>query len=124
MLGLKSTWTEWGGTSDELRIHNGIYYEGDDGFGFEPYLGVPPVIEQPPFDARLLVEVVVGTCLNVREEPDPDAPILKCLADGTVAETDDPWPGRWMHIRTDDGIEGWASADYLRWHSDGVRLEE
>ena len=29
-----------------------------------------------------------------------------------------------MHVRTDGGIEGWAHADYLRWHSDGVRLEE
>ena len=29
-----------------------------------------------------------------------------------------------VRIRTDDGLEGWASAEYLRWHSDGVRLEE
>ena len=27
------------------------------------------------------------------------------------------------HLRTDDGREGWASADYLRWHSDGVWLD-
>lgn len=83
---------------------------------------MPPVVEQPPFNP-LLLEVVAGTCLNVREEPDPDAPILDCLADGTVAATDD-FLGEWMHIRTDDGVEGWAHADYLRWHSDGVRLEE
>lgn len=44
--------------------------------------------------------------------------------DGTVAEIDGSRPGPWMHIRTEDGVEGWAHADYLRWHSDGVRLEE
>ena len=26
-------------------------------------------------------------------------------------------------MRTADGLEGWASADYLRWASDGVELE-
>ena len=82
-----------------------------------------PVIELPPFDDRLLVEVVVDTCLNAREEPSLDAPIVGCLSDGAVAETDD-FQGDWMHLRTADGLEGWAHADYLRWHSDGVRLEE
>jgi uncharacterized protein YraI len=78
-----------------------------------------------------LVEVVVDTCLNVREEPSRAAPIVTCLPDGAIAGTDDflqDWiseePSTWMHIRTDDGVEGWAHADYLRWHSDGVRLEE
>ena len=55
---------------------------------------------------------------------------MRCLPDGTVAEIDDFELGfsseepNWMHIRTEDGLEGWAHADYLRWHSDGVRLEE
>ncbi len=82
-----------------------------------------PVIEVPPFDDRLLVEVVVGTCLNVREEPSLDAQIAECLPNGALALTD-YFVGTWMHIRTEDGVEGWAHADYLRWHSDGVRLEE
>ena len=89
-----------------------------------------PVIEFPPFDDRLRVEVVAATCLNLREEPTLDAAILACLPHGTVAETDDYnswwWSDEtgWMHLRADDGIEGWASAEHLRWHSDGVRLEE
>lgn len=28
-----------------------------------------------------------------------------------------------MRVRTADGREGWASADYLRWASDGAGLE-
>ena len=80
-------------------------------------------IERPPFDDRLLVRVVVDTCLNLREAPSLTATILTCLPNGTVGETDD-FQSTWFHIRTDDGLEGWASAEYLRWHSDGVRLEE
>ena len=74
----------------------------------------------------MLVEVVVDTCLNLREAPSLTAPILRCLSNGAVAETDDfvIYPQPWMHLVTDDGLEGWASAEYLRWHSDGVRLEE
>ena len=56
-----------------------------------------------------------------------DAPIVACLPNGTIAEVDDFVPSfarNWMHIRTADGLEGWAGAHYLRWHSDGVRLEE
>ncbi len=87
------------------------------------------MIELPPFEDPLRVEVVVDTCLHLREDHSLDAPVLACLPNGTVAETDwyvsgawtyDPW----FHLRTDDGLEGWASAEYLRWHSDGVRLEE
>ena len=121
----------WGARSDTLRIRTSYSHVFDG----EDYLPLPPpprpVIERPPFEDRLLVEVDVGTCLNLHQDASDDAPILTCLADGTIAETDDfllDWasdgPHSWMHIRTDDGVEGWADADYLRWHSDGVRLEE
>ena len=86
-----------------------------------------PVIELPPFDDRLLVEVVVEGCLNLREEPQREAPVVACLPDGTRAETDDysSWPEEgWMHLLLDDGATGWAHADYLRWASNVVRLEE
>ena len=53
---------------------------------------------------------------------------MTCLPNGVIADTDgytvdyyDYVP--WMHVRTADGLEGWASADYLRWASDGVPLE-
>ncbi len=122
----------WGASGDELRVH--VYARslrahvpGVD-WGVAP---LDPVIEFPPFEDRLFVEVVVDTCLNLREEPTLEAAILACLPSGAVAEADDynDWwwsrdePG-WLHLRTDDGLEGWASAEYLRWRSDGVRLEE
>ena len=121
----------WGARSDTLRIHTS-YFHVFDGEDYDPRPPLPrPVIERPPFEVRPLVEVVVGTCLNLRKDPSNDAPILTCLAHGTIAETDDFLRDRasdgrptWMHIRTDNGFEGWAHADYLRWYSNGVRLEE
>ena len=123
----------WGARSETLRVWTAYRY----GSHFDEYYGTPPlvpVIELPPFGDRLLVEIVVDTCLNVREEPSRAARIVTCIPHGAVAETDDftqfrssvrpEQQGTWMHIRTDEGVEGWAHADYLRWHSDGVRLEE
>lgn len=117
----------WGAQSDTLRVWT-LYYHP---LSWDDYDGTPPlapVIELPPFDDRLLVEVVVDTCLHVREEPGHYTPIVTCLPNGAVAETDDfervhngVWIDFWMHIRTADGIKGWVAADYLRWHSDGVR---
>ena len=132
----------WGARSDTLRVWNSYFHV----LAWYEYYPLPPpmrpVIERPPFEDRLLVEVVADTCLNVRQDASPDASTLACLAHGTIAETDNflhersgviqtfrainasVRPLTWMHIRTEDGVEGWAHADYLRWHSDGVRLEE
>jgi hypothetical protein len=117
----------WGARSETLRVWTSYRY----GSHFDEYYGTPPlapVIELPPFRDRVAVEILVDTCLNVREDPRLDASILECLQSGSVAETDDfvryGDSTTWMHIRTDDGVEGWAHADHLRWHSDGVRLEE
>ena len=118
--GIRDTLVKWGGASTALRVTTGIYYESGGGRWALP---ADAAIEHPPFDDRPLVEVVVDTCLNLREEPSLDAPILACLPNGAVVERDD-FQSPWMHLRTDDGLEGWASAEYLRWHSDGVRLEE
>ena len=118
---------DWGAASTALRVRTVFFHtqEPDGGYAPPP---LAPVIERPPFDDRLLVEVVVDTCLNLREEHALDASILACLPNGAVAQivpTDEyVYSASWMHIRTDDGLEGWASAEYLRWHSDGVRLEE
>ena len=120
----------WGATRDEVRVRVSIYPPGRCGCGGD-YLGPPPlapVIESPPFEDRLQVEVVVDTCLRLRQEPSLRAAVLDCLPNGVIADTDgytvdyyDYVP--WMHVRTADGLEGWASADYLRWASDGVPLE-
>ena len=123
ILGLTYTWLGWGTSSKELRINLGIFYEGDSSFVDAP---ISPVIELPPFDDRLLVEVVVEGCLNLREEPSREAAVMGCLPDGTRAETDaySWWPEQaWMRLLTDGGATGWAHADYLRWASNVVRLE-
>ena len=120
----------WGGTRDELRVRVSVYPGGRCGCGGD-YVGpspLAPVIESPPFEDRLQVEVVVDTCLRLRQEPSLRAAVVTCLPNGVIADTDgytvdyyDYVP--WMHVRTADGLEGWASADYLRWASDGVQLE-
>ena len=119
----------WGDTRDELRVRVWISPFGRCGCGS---VGGPvplaPVIESPPFEHTLQVEVVVDTCLRVREEPSRYGEVLDCLPNGVVLDTDDytydyyDYMG-WMRVRTADGREGWASADYLRWASDGVELE-
>ena len=124
--GIKWTSLEWGLGSGEIHIELDVAYEGYlTGLTDRP--PISPVIELPPFDDRLLVEVVVDGCLNLREEPSRDAPVTACLPDGTRAETDaySWWPEEgWMRLLTDDGATGWAHADYLRWASNVVRLEE
>ena len=125
---------DWGSVSHELRVDAGKPRAVGLGDGWLPP-PLSPEIERAPKDERLLVEVAVDTCLNLRGEPSEDADIVRCLPHGVAAETDDyacePGPyynaGRcasWMHLRTDDGVEGWAAAEYLRWAGDGVALEE
>ncbi len=120
----------WGETRGELRVRVSIYPPGRCG-GCGHYGGPPPlapVIESPPFEERSRVEVVVDTCLRLRDRPALHGTVLDCLPNGFTLDTDDytydyyhydPW----MRVRTADGREGWASADFLRWVSDGVELE-
>ncbi|MXW23483.1 MAG: hypothetical protein F4Z96_02195 [Chloroflexi bacterium] len=84
---------------------------------------LPPVIERPPFDDRLLVEGVDDRCVDLHREPSLEAVAATCLPKGALALADDFFH-TWLHVRTGYNIEGWARTDHLRWHSDGVRLEE
>ncbi len=128
LFGYPSISGSWGGTRDELRVRVSVYPGGRCGCGGD-YVGpspLAPVIESPPFEDRLQAEVVVDTCLRLRDEPSLRAAVLDCLPNGVIADTDgfsNDYYGAWMHVRTADGLEGWASADYLRWASDGVPLE-
>ena len=119
------TRADWGAAAGTVRIRpaGGCAPEWPTIVVGAPGPPLAPVIERPPFGDRVLVEVAVDTCLNVREDHSVDASAVACLPDGTIAEPDDVVRA-WMHIRTGDGVEGWAHADYLRWHSDGVRLDE
>ena len=123
----------WGSVSHELRVDAGEVLGIGVGDGWLPP-PLSPEIERAPLDERLLVEVVVETCLNLRREPFPDAESVTCLQDGVLAETDDyarsydygaeEDRASWMRLRTDDGLVGWAPSEHLRWAGDGIPLEE
>ena len=92
---------------------------------------LPPKIQLPPFGDEIALRVAgTGGCLALREEPGTDNPTRECLPDGErliLAEPDTPRDdsrpfhtsigvaeaGLWVHVRTEQGVEGWASHDYL-----------
>ena len=104
---------------------------------------LPPVIEHPPFEERLLLRVTKeGECMEVREEPLTESPVSTCLPDEALVEAiehgqelgeqgeiwfagphtansasvceQESWC-TWLYVRTEDGTEGWALSDHLRW---------
>ena len=92
---------------------------------------LPPKIEYPPFDDEIAVRVVgTQSCLPLRDEPGTDGPVEACPREGSrlVVPKRSPGPvrsppfntslglaegARWVYVRTEDGIEGWVSHDYL-----------
>ena len=127
----------WGNNDHEMRFSLG---HGGHGGGHRLFLGSPR-IDFPPFaDVFHLRILFTGSCLNFREEPDIDAPVMDCLPDGTriaLAEPDDPtseddysWDQSrtirrsydgdretyryyyWIYVRTDTGVEGWVAYKY------------
>jgi hypothetical protein len=103
--------------------------------------GLPALLQRPPFTEVLRVQVAAaGDGLNLRATPTQDGEVIATLPDGTVAtvtagpeefwgvttssvpdqaEIDAgtfwwqaPW---WVHVRTEAGLEGWVSAQFLAW---------
>ncbi len=120
----------WSASGHEVFFHNQQGRQQGAPGTIVPVL--QPAIQLPPFDDSLTAEVVVDTCLNVREEATTESEIVVCLppervvelvphpADGHVVEglcTEDDLYGNcvWVHVLTEDGEQGWAYADYLRW---------
>jgi hypothetical protein len=55
-----------------------------------------------------------GDCLNVRELPGRDAPIVTCLPHGAIVQNQGTlWDGRWTDVRLFDSREGYVAVDYL-----------
>ena len=129
----------WGATSQEVYV--AVWYQGDTSFIVLNAI-LPPVIERAPIEPRLLVRVATNRpCLDVREEPVAGSPTVTCLEEGSTVETVEygtsvykseaywieglhtatsesgcpSWSCTWIYVRTDDGTEGWALSDYLRW---------
>ncbi|HXU25075.1 MAG TPA: hypothetical protein VN697_13685 [Tepidiformaceae bacterium] len=123
----------WGNPSDEVRF--ALPHGGHDG-GL-PLALLAPAIEHAPFsDALSLIVSGTGDCLNIRPEPNFDVTPLACVPDGTELDVTVPETplapgaaivasvanehGTWIHVVASlsdgsRGVEGWASADYLRW---------
>ena len=121
--------TSWGLSSRELRVHlaSGGPYEGG---GYSPLQ--EPRVERPPFfDATTLTVAASDSCRHLRERFDAEAASLACLPSETVVESVKPprtggdylhgnrssdltWSyGYWIHVRTDEGLEGWMHSDDL-----------
>lgn len=134
--GLQSRFMPWGESSDELRFSPD--YIGGKDYGCAGAL-FPPAVQKAPFApvAGLQVKVEAGDCVNLRDEANRSAKVLRCLPNGTRLMASVP-PGSnnkgelnrvgnpvttnmggevWWHVRTEQGERGWVllSADYLTW---------
>jgi DNA-binding CsgD family transcriptional regulator len=106
---------------------------------------LPPIVERSPF-RETATFVVSGTteCLNFRERPASDSPILECLANGTLVhlaippldapyleginfshdrapafltlDQDDTFQ-MYVYVRSEAGATGWVAIQYLAWAS-------
>ena len=126
ILGLRNSRFRWDEAGRELRVDLSLAYEAYEGLDdrwLERIL-LTPVIEHAPFDDHLLLEVAGDTCADLRESASSSAALLACITGGELVRTDDVyyWTGEWIHLRTDDGLEGWAKTEYLRWAGDGISL--
>ena len=118
----------WGTTSQE--VHVAVWFQGPTSF-IVLIAVLPPALERAPIEERLFVRVAAdGSCVDVLEEPVPDSPSVTCLEDGSIVETVESkhgthtattfsecptWTCTWIYVRTEDGAEGWALSDHLRW---------
>ena len=125
------SWSSWGSTSQELRIEALPNARGWFGAWYGVVPSILPAIQLPPFDDSLTAQVTVDSCLNVRSEPTTESDIEVCLPPGRVVELvahpasgyvvegpcfeDDAGPCVWVYVLTEDGEQGWAYSDFLRW---------
>ena len=129
---LRPSWPSWGTSDRELRLT----FSGGKATGGGIYLFGWPSIEFPPFSDEFAFRVArTGSCLYLRETPEPEGTIRGCLPDGTrvaLSESLD-WAGSdwdyhpsvagWfgndrccdhgVYVRTADGLEGWVAHEYL-----------
>ena len=114
--------TSWGLTSDELRMHLSLGGQYEDGWA-RPVL--PLAVDRPPFAPLMALEVSGGdTCTHLRVAPEFEAESLACLPDRVVVDSvavryiahpTSSDPGGWVHVRTEDGVEGWLPLGNVRW---------
>ena len=131
-----SVWSEWGDSHRERWFTIIPHSWGPD--GWLEWLFLPPKIESSPFRNEIAVRVAgTGSCLLLRAAPGQESETRACLPDGArlvLAEPNEPpqdlWRPQphpaivltgqtftprstWVHVRTENGAEGWVSHDYL-----------
>ncbi len=107
--------------------------------GIPSAIGLPPEVERPPFSATLRLRVKASGA-SVRELPGtgetvighlPEGSLLKvtegasfpdrspCNGGCSVDSDRDAPPGTawWIHVKSDDGVEGWILSDSVTWAS-------
>ena len=118
----------WWGDTHRERWFSIREFRGGDA---SEWILLPPKIQLPPFGDEIALRVAAtGGCLALREEPGTDNPTTECLPEGerlTLAEPNEPLgaprpfhssigvaEGKlWVYVRTENGVEGWVSHDYL-----------
>ena len=113
----------WGETHRERWFVHKDYW----GEGWVEWLLLPPKMELPPFDDEIAFRVAgTGSCLYLRENPDPEAAVRDCQPDGArlrfvrLEETLSYRAGLyrntvWIYVRAGSGMEGWVAREYLEW---------
>jgi hypothetical protein len=98
----------WAATAQPLKLFGPTLGEN--------YTGNRNFIVHADEGAFFRVETGDDDCLNVREEPSVDAPVVACYASGVLLadlrEQVEPG-GSWRKVATPLGIAGWASEAYL-----------
>ena len=135
----RDSWaSNWAQTGKEVRLQSPLWVVPR---GVAPvFPSILPAIQLPPFDDSLTAEVVVDSCLNVRSEPTTESDIEVCLPPGRVVELiahpasgylvegpcfeDDAGPCVWVYVLTEDGEQGWAYSDFLRWPGTPLAVAE
>lgn len=56
-----------------------------------------------------------GDCLNLRQRPEADAPVLECMADGVLVQVigKDGVPAGWLPVTAPSGASGWVSDAFV-----------
>ena len=131
--GVPWEFTSWGSTHEEVHYQTGrwgplSWWDGAFGGAVQWHL-LQPKVEFPPFPDELSFIVAgTGDCLDLFESVEFGTEAVSCLPDGTrvslvrsahhphvhLSSRPHATGDRSAHVRTEDGLEGWVSIEYLR----------
>ena len=99
----------WAATAQPLMLFGEEFGAG--------YIGNRNFLVRAVEGSFLRVETGDDDCLNVREEPSIEAPVVGCYASGVLLadlnESDEVDGAVWRKVATPPGLQGWASDEFL-----------